>query len=274
MSHAGEKSSLDQHVEKVPMATADLAEAQQLATQWVDGTPEEKRLVRKLDWRILPCTWILYLLGFLDRANVGYVHLLQFIKKLYCALADFIASSNAKTGGMEDDFNLTSSQYSIIVLVFFISYLIFEVPANMILTRVRPSVFLPGLALVWGTFAALMGATQNWTQLAGMRFLLGFAEVSGNTRPIYTDANVVDNCRPVSPQGAPFSSLRGIVGMNLPRALPCCTPLSRLLEQPLAFSRVSLPIIWIMWVVFRGGGGCLFVSRPFRNIQVLTAPDP
>jgi hypothetical protein len=77
MSHAGEKSSLDQHVEKVPIATADLAEAQQLATQWVDGTPEEKRLVRKLDWRILPCTWVLYLLGFLDRANVGYFRLLQ-----------------------------------------------------------------------------------------------------------------------------------------------------------------------------------------------------
>ncbi|KAL3461764.1 major facilitator superfamily domain-containing protein [Aspergillus heterothallicus] len=151
MSHTGEKSSLDQHVEKMP---ADLVDAQQLATQWVDGTAEEKRLVRKLDWRILPCTWVLYLLGYLDRANV----------------------SNAKTGGMEDDFGITSSQYSIIVLVFFISYLIFEVPANMILSRVRPSVFLPGLALIWGTFAALMGATQNWSQLAGMRFLLGFAE--------------------------------------------------------------------------------------------------
>lgn len=47
----------------------------------------------------------------------------------------------------------------------------------MILTRVRPSVFLPGLALVWGTFAALMGACNNWQQLAAMRFLLGFAEV-------------------------------------------------------------------------------------------------
>jgi hypothetical protein len=47
----------------------------------------------------------------------------------------------------------------------------------MILTRVRPSVFLPGLGLVWGTFAALMGATHNWQQLAAMRFLLGFAEV-------------------------------------------------------------------------------------------------
>ncbi|KAM5385159.1 hypothetical protein ACJZ2D_001120 [Fusarium nematophilum] len=171
MSPLGEKeTNPDQRVEHVSTAAsvrsseadvspgkdaaADIAAAQQIAAQWVDGTPEEKRLVRKLDWRILPCTWILYLLGFLDRANIG----------------------NAKTGGLEEDFGLTSSQYSIIVLVFFISYLVFEVPANMILTRVRPSVFLPGLGLVWGTFAALMGATQNWGQLAGMRFLLGFAE--------------------------------------------------------------------------------------------------
>jgi hypothetical protein len=49
----------------------DTTAAQQLAAQWVEGTIEEKRLVRKLDWRILPCTWILYLLGFLDRANIG-----------------------------------------------------------------------------------------------------------------------------------------------------------------------------------------------------------
>ncbi|KAL2206285.1 putative nicotinamide mononucleotide permease [Sarocladium strictum] len=133
---------------------ANEAEAREFAANWTDGTLEEKRLVRKLDWRILPCTWILYLLGFLDRANIG----------------------NAKTGGLERDFELTSTQYSLIVLVFFISYLCFEVPANMILTRVRPSLFLPGLGLLWGTIAALMGATQNWHQLMGMRFLLGFAE--------------------------------------------------------------------------------------------------
>lgn len=53
-------------------SAADVAEAQQIASQWVDGTAEEKALVRKLDWRILPCTWVLYLLGFLDRANIRY----------------------------------------------------------------------------------------------------------------------------------------------------------------------------------------------------------
>lgn len=52
---------------------AHVTEAQQVADTWVDGTVEEKRLVRKLDWRILPCTWVLYLLGFLDRANIGCV---------------------------------------------------------------------------------------------------------------------------------------------------------------------------------------------------------
>ncbi|KXJ93668.1 major facilitator superfamily domain-containing protein [Microdochium bolleyi] len=141
-------SSSDKH------AADDILQAQQLASQWQEGTEAEKKLVRKLDWRILPCCWVLYLLGFLDRANIG----------------------NAKSGGLEKDFALTSEQYSIIVLMFFVSYLVAEVPSNMILTRVRPSLFLPGLGLVWGTFAALMGATNNWHQLAGMRFLLGIAE--------------------------------------------------------------------------------------------------
>lgn len=43
-----------------------------VTSQFVEGTEEEKRLKRKLDWRILPCTWVLYLLGYLDRANVRY----------------------------------------------------------------------------------------------------------------------------------------------------------------------------------------------------------
>ncbi len=177
------ETSLNQHMERVSTdnghdldekhAAADVVEAQQIVSQWVENTPEEKRLVRKLDWRILPCCWVLYLLGYLDRANIGYV--IPLLQDYWMIFTEMFR--NAKTGGLEDDFGLTSSQYSIIVLVFFVSYLVFEVPANMILTRVRPSVFLPGLALVWGTFAALMGATHNWSQLAGMRFLLGFAEV-------------------------------------------------------------------------------------------------
>lgn len=52
-------------------ATTEVIAAEDYTSQWVNGIPEEKKLVRKLDWRILPCTWILYLLGYLDRANIG-----------------------------------------------------------------------------------------------------------------------------------------------------------------------------------------------------------
>lgn len=83
---------------------------------------------------------------------------------------------NAKTGGLADDFNLTSNQYSVILLLFFVSYIIFEVPSNMLIARVRPSLYLCGLAVLWGVIAAMMALTNNWKQLAGVRFVLGFVE--------------------------------------------------------------------------------------------------
>lgn len=83
---------------------------------------------------------------------------------------------NVKTGGLAADFNLSDNQYSVILLIFFVSYVLFEVPSNLILPRVRPSVYLSGLAVVWGAVAACMAATQNWKQLAGVRFVLGVVE--------------------------------------------------------------------------------------------------
>jgi hypothetical protein len=84
MSHTHEKTIAGQHVEQAPTTGSihsgtdsgivkdpEILAAQDEAARWVNGTIEEKKLVRRLDWRILPCTWVLYLLGFLDRANIG-----------------------------------------------------------------------------------------------------------------------------------------------------------------------------------------------------------
>lgn len=132
----------------------DQQEAQRLGLEFDPNSPENKKLVRKLDWRLVPSCWALYLLSNVDRANIG----------------------NAKAGGLEEDFHLTSTQYSIIVLVFFTSYIVCEVPSNMILGRVRPSIYLPTLAILWGMAAACQGACQNWHQIVGLRFLIGFFE--------------------------------------------------------------------------------------------------
>lgn len=170
--HLIEDERLDQANNAFTKEQLDREQAQQLATAYVEGSEEEKALVAKLDWRLVvsserfintydhlltlakPAAWTLYLLANLDRSNIG----------------------NAKSGGLEDDFGFTSTQYSVVVLIFFVSYLIFEIPSNMILHRVRPSLYLPGIAILWGTIATCMGAVQNTNQLVALRFLLGAAE--------------------------------------------------------------------------------------------------
>lgn len=51
---------------------------------------------------------------------------------------------------MTDDLNMGSPQYSVALIVFFVSYVIFEVPSNMILSKTKPSIFLPVIMGLWG----------------------------------------------------------------------------------------------------------------------------
>ncbi|KAJ7641466.1 major facilitator superfamily domain-containing protein [Roridomyces roridus] len=118
------------------------------------GTEAERQLVRKIDMRIVPTIWLLYVVSYLDRANIG----------------------NAESGGMQAELGYGSTQYSIILLMFFVSYVIFEVPSNMLLTRVRPSIYLSAICVLWGGVAACLAACHSWQQLAGVRFCLGVIE--------------------------------------------------------------------------------------------------
>jgi hypothetical protein len=96
---------------------------------YIPGTEEEKRLVRKIDLHLMPTLWVMYILNYIDRTNVG----------------------NAEVAGMDKDLHLDDSKFSWILIVFFVGYLIMEVPCNMVLSRSRPSVFLPTIMVLWGT---------------------------------------------------------------------------------------------------------------------------
>ncbi|KAE8364990.1 major facilitator superfamily domain-containing protein [Aspergillus caelatus] len=125
------------------------------ASETVSFTPEEeKALVRKIDLTLLPTIWIMYLLSYLDRTNIG----------------------NAKISGMEVDLNLTSNQYSIALVVFFIGYVIFEVPSNLVLGRSRPSIFLPSIMILWGALTCVMAVVKSFTHLVVLRVILGCVE--------------------------------------------------------------------------------------------------
>ena len=75
----------------------------------------------KLDLRLMPWLCLLYLLAFLDRANMG----------------------NAKVAGLATDLHISTAQFNATLTIFFVSYSVFEPLTNVLLKRMRPSVFLP-----------------------------------------------------------------------------------------------------------------------------------
>ncbi|KAK3325105.1 major facilitator superfamily domain-containing protein [Apodospora peruviana] len=118
------------------------------------GAVNEKALLRKIDWRLLPAVGILYLLSFLDRSNVG----------------------NAKVEGLAKDLNMTGNQYLTGLTLYFIGYVIFEVPCNIILKRTTPRFWLPTLTIAWGIVATLLGVVHNLAGFFVARFFLGVTE--------------------------------------------------------------------------------------------------
>jgi sugar phosphate permease len=92
----------------------------------------EKRLLRRLDFKLIPWLCILYLLAFLDRANIG----------------------NAKVAGLAHDLHLTTAQFNATLTIFFVSYSVFEPLTNVLLKRMRPSVFIPLIMYVYLPFVS------------------------------------------------------------------------------------------------------------------------
>jgi MFS family permease len=115
---------------------------------------ERARILRKLDWHLLPFVSLLYLLSFLDRSNIG----------------------NAKVAGMSTDLNLTGFRYNIAAAVFFIPYSLAEVPSNIALKLFRPSRWIPAIMVAWGLVMTLMCLINTYQGLIIARVLLGLTE--------------------------------------------------------------------------------------------------
>ncbi|KAK9765677.1 hypothetical protein K7432_005798 [Basidiobolus ranarum] len=118
-------------------------------------TPEEaKQLLRKLDFRILPYVGLLYLFSFLDRVNIG----------------------NARLAKLEADIGLNPSQYSWCLSIFFVGYVIFEVPSNLLLKKYSPSRWIARIMVTWGTCTMCMAAVKDFPGMMVCRLFLGIAE--------------------------------------------------------------------------------------------------
>ena len=99
----------------------------------------EKRLLRKLDLFIIPPVMLLYLLSFLDRVNIG----------------------NARLYGLEEDLGMSGSDYQTAVSLLFVTYILSELPSNLVIKRFKPSRWIAFITTSWGIIATLTGVVQR-----------------------------------------------------------------------------------------------------------------
>ncbi|GJJ08673.1 hypothetical protein Clacol_002892 [Clathrus columnatus] len=113
------------------------------------------KTIRKVDFRLLPILGSIYAFSLIDRNNL----------------------SNARISGADVEIGLgVGNHYSLATLVFFIPYIILEVPSNMLFRRIGASAFLGTIGLLWGVIMISMGFVKTWNQMAALRGLLGILE--------------------------------------------------------------------------------------------------
>ncbi|MCJ1393724.1 hypothetical protein MMC18_006600 [Xylographa bjoerkii] len=121
---------------------------------------EKARIDKKLKWRLdlklIPWLCLLYLCSFLDRTNIG----------------------NAKLDGLTVDLGIGTNAglYNAALSIFFVSYSLSEPLTNILLKRLRPSIFLPSIMILWGIVMTTMGLCTTAGGLMAARFFLGLAE--------------------------------------------------------------------------------------------------
>ncbi|KAI6764079.1 hypothetical protein HG530_007868 [Fusarium avenaceum] len=124
-----------------------------------DKTPEEraaleKALVRKLDLKFLPMVTAMLLMNYLDRINV----------------------SNARLAGMQEDLHMTDTIWSLGISMFYVGYIISQIPANIIIAKGSPRILLPICMLAWSCVTICMPAVTSGWGFCLCRFIIGLVE--------------------------------------------------------------------------------------------------
>ncbi|KAL4942262.1 hypothetical protein BDV06DRAFT_211994 [Aspergillus oleicola] len=121
---------------------------------------EERDLIRRVDWRLIPLLCMLYLMKKIDENN----------------------AANAKIMNKGTDRNIltqlgiTSDQFSMITVLYTVPYILAEIPSNLVLKKVKPHIWQSRIMLSWGLVTACTAAVKNLGGLYAVRFMLGLTE--------------------------------------------------------------------------------------------------
>ncbi|GES61392.1 allantoate permease [Aspergillus terreus] len=115
---------------------------------------EERRLIRKVDWMIVPMMWAVYYLQYQDKILINYASIMGFL----------------------EDTGMRTNQFSNLALVFYVSYLFFEFPTGFLMQRLPTAKYLGMNVTLWGLLTTLNCVAKNYPGLIALRVLLGCFE--------------------------------------------------------------------------------------------------
>ncbi|OOF92517.1 hypothetical protein ASPCADRAFT_133531 [Aspergillus carbonarius ITEM 5010] len=151
----GNVSSAEGQVDDIPTAAYQrMPESlQSLGQDELDRL--NRKIVRKVDLMVLPTIGILYILNYIDRQNLAA----------------------AKLQGITEDLHMTTDQFATAVSILFVGYLPFQIPSNLLITKIaRPGMYICLAVSIWGCISAATAAVHNYSQLLAVRAILGIAE--------------------------------------------------------------------------------------------------
>lgn len=115
----------------------------------VDG----RALYRKISWRLIPYMFLLYIVNYLDRVNVGFAAM-----------------------DIQRDLHFSNTVYGMGAGIYFLGSALFDLPSNLILTRVGARVWMARIMITWGVVSTCMMFMHSKESFYVLRFLLGASE--------------------------------------------------------------------------------------------------
>ncbi|EGU88077.1 hypothetical protein FOQG_07543 [Fusarium oxysporum f. sp. raphani 54005] len=113
-----------------------------------------KKVRSKVDWHMMPCVTLMFLMNYLDRINV----------------------SNARLAGLQEDLGMTDTVWNAGISTFYVGYLIGQLPGNLLMAKTNPKLFLPTIMLMWSAGTICMPAMTNGVGFCVVRFFIGLME--------------------------------------------------------------------------------------------------
>jgi hypothetical protein len=155
---------VEQHREHSPNSDLKAVSSDDNELQTEFSPAEQKRILRRIDKRLVITIGFMYCVSLMDRTNL----------------------SNAAIAGMRTELEMVPTAanpnpnpmaYSIVTLVFFTTYVFFQPPATVLTKKIGPRNFLAAICFLWGVTMIGMGFVTSWQQLAALRVVLGVFEV-------------------------------------------------------------------------------------------------